>query len=60
MELQGRGEVGVQSVRMGDWKAYRKGGWKGDLELYDLGKDIGEKTILQGNIQTSSSAWKRS
>jgi arylsulfatase A-like enzyme len=33
-----------QSVRMGNWKAYRKGGWEGTLELYDLGKDIGETT----------------
>jgi arylsulfatase A len=37
-----------QSVRMGNWKAYRKGGWAGKLELYDLGKDIGEKTNIAG------------
>ncbi len=35
-----------QSVRMGDWKAYRKGGWNGTIELYDLSKDIGETTDL--------------
>lgn len=35
-----------QSVRMGDWKAYRKGGWSGTIELYDLSKDIGETTDL--------------
>lgn len=32
-----------QSVRKGDWKAYRKGGWNGTIELYDLSKDIGEQ-----------------
>jgi len=37
-----------QSVRMGDWKAYRKGGWEGKLELYDLGKDMGETTNIAG------------
>jgi arylsulfatase A len=37
-----------QSVRMGDWKAYRKGGWNGNLELYDLAKDIGETTNIAG------------
>lgn len=40
-EYYGRGEK-QQSVRIGNWKGYRKGGWKGELELYDLGKDIGE------------------
>ena len=35
-----------QSVRMGDWKAYRKGGWNSTIELYDLSKDIGETTDL--------------
>jgi arylsulfatase A-like enzyme len=35
-----------QSVRMGNWKAYRQGGWEGDLELYDLGTDIGETTNI--------------
>lgn len=32
-----------QSVRMGKWKAYRKGGWNGKLELYNLDTDIGEE-----------------
>ncbi|MBA2113484.1 arylsulfatase [Bremerella alba] len=32
-----------QSVRMGKWKAYRKGGWDGKLELYNLYADIGEQ-----------------
>ncbi len=31
-----------QSVRMGDWKAYRNGGTMAKLELYDLNCDIGE------------------
>lgn len=35
-----------QSVRMGNWKAYRKNGTKGKLELYDLSKDIGETKDL--------------
>ena len=35
-----------QSVRIGDWKGYRKGGWNGKLELYDLGKDIGEENDI--------------
>lgn len=33
-----------QSVRMGNWKAYRKGGWNGNLELYDLGASFPETT----------------
>ena len=38
-------EIGNQTaVRMGDWKAYRKGGEKAAWELYDLAKDIGEAT----------------
>ena len=37
------GEVPMQAVRMGKWKGVRpKAG--GDLELYDLSKDIAEKT----------------
>lgn len=35
-----------QSVRMGDWKAYRKGGWDSAIELYDLGQDIGEENNI--------------
>jgi len=36
-------EIGNQTaVRMGDWKAFRKGGEKGAWELYDLSKDISE------------------
>ncbi|BDS07595.1 N-acetylgalactosamine-6-sulfatase [Oceaniferula spumae] len=35
-----------QSVRMGDWKAYRKGGWAGKIELYDLAKDREEQNDL--------------
>ncbi|MBK1831260.1 arylsulfatase [Verrucomicrobiaceae bacterium R5-34] len=35
-----------QSVRMGDWKAYRKGGWEGKIELYDLAKDREEQHDL--------------
>ncbi len=35
-----------QSVRMKDWKAYRNGGWKADMELYDLAKDPGEQNNL--------------
>jgi len=35
-----------QSVRKGDWKAYRKGGWDAPVELYDLSKDIGEEKDL--------------
>ncbi len=31
-----------QSVRIGDWKGYRIGGWDGDIELYNLKNDIGE------------------
>jgi arylsulfatase A len=38
-------EIGNQTaVRMGDWKAYRKGGDTAAWELYDLGKDISETT----------------
>ena len=38
-------EIGNQTaVRMGDWKAYRKGGEQGAWELYDLSKDISETT----------------
>ena len=38
-------EIGNQTaVRMGDWKAFRKGGEKGVWELYDLSKDISETT----------------
>ena len=35
-----------QSVRIGDWKGYRTGGWDGKIELYDLSKDIGETKDL--------------
>lgn len=36
---------GQQAVRMGDWKGVRQGMQKGnlDIQLFDLGKDIGEK-----------------
>ena len=38
-------EIGNQTaVRMGSWKAYRKGGENGVWELYDLSKDISEAT----------------
>lgn len=38
-------EIGKQTaVRMGDWKAVRKGGDNGSWELYDLAKDISETT----------------
>lgn len=38
-------EIGNQAaVRMGDWKAYRKGGPRADWQLYDLTNDIGEAT----------------
>jgi len=36
---------GKQAVRMGDWKAIRNAA-KGSMELYDLGKDIGETLDL--------------
>ena len=40
-------EIGNQTaVRMGDWKAYRKGGETGTWELYDLSKDISETTSV--------------
>ena len=40
-------EIGAQTaVRMGDWKALRKGGEKGAWELYDLAKDISETTSV--------------
>ncbi|MGJ8655743.1 MAG: arylsulfatase [Akkermansiaceae bacterium] len=32
-----------QSVRIGDWKGYRLGGWNGKMEIYDLKNDIGEQ-----------------
>jgi len=32
------------AVRMGEWKAYRKGGKQASWELYDLSKDISETT----------------
>jgi len=35
-----------QSVRMGNWKAYRRGGWNGKLELYDLANDVGEENDI--------------
>jgi len=35
-----------QSVRMGRWKGYRKGGWRGTTELYDLSADPGETRDL--------------
>ncbi len=35
-----------QSVRLGKWKAYRKGGWQGTVEIYDLEEDPGETTDL--------------
>ena len=35
-----------QSVRIGNWKGYRKGGWDSKFELYDLSKDIGENNNL--------------
>jgi arylsulfatase A-like enzyme len=35
---------GDQAVRMGDWKGVRNKG--GDIELFDLGADIGEKNDL--------------
>lgn len=38
-------EIGNQTaVRMGDWKAFHKGGEKAAWELYDLSKDISETT----------------
>jgi arylsulfatase A-like enzyme len=38
-------EIGNQTaVRMGNWKAYRKGGERAAWELYDLSKDISETT----------------
>ncbi|NNJ24009.1 arylsulfatase [Alienimonas chondri] len=40
-------ETGAQqSVRKGDWKAYRRGGWNGTTELYDLSKDVDESDDL--------------
>jgi len=33
---------GRQAVRLGDWKAYRRGGI-GDIQLYNLREDIGEQ-----------------
>ena len=40
-------EIGNQTaVRMGDWKAYRKGGPRTDWQLYDLKNDIGETTDI--------------
>jgi len=36
-----------QAVRMGNWKAVRKG-MRGPVELYDLGKDVGETTDVAG------------
>jgi arylsulfatase len=33
---------GRQAVRLGDWKAYRRGG-SGDIQLYNLREDIGEQ-----------------
>jgi len=38
-------EIGNQTaVRLGDWKAYRKGGPRADWQLYDLKNDMGEAT----------------
>jgi len=38
-------EIGNQTaVRMGDWKAYRKGGPRAEWQLYELTNDIGETT----------------
>ena len=34
-----------QALRMGDWKAVRKG-YRGEIELYDLAADIGERNDL--------------
>ena len=31
-----------QSVRMGKWKAYRKGGWDAPIEIYNIEDDEGE------------------
>lgn len=36
------------AVRMGDWKAVRKGVEQGEWELYDLSKDISETTNVAG------------
>jgi arylsulfatase A len=39
-----------QSVRIGDWKGYRRGGWNGTFELYDLSQDIAEeRDILESH-----------
>ena len=38
----------AQAVRMGDWKAVRRPMLTGDIELYDLSRDIGETTDLAG------------
>ncbi len=35
-----------QAVRFGDWKAIRKPMFTGEIELYDLKKDIGEESNL--------------
>ncbi|MBI2688742.1 MAG: arylsulfatase [Acidobacteria bacterium] len=44
-------DVPMQAVRMGNWKGVRpKAG--GALELYDLSKDIGEKTDLAAKFPT--------
>jgi arylsulfatase A-like enzyme len=37
-----------QAVRMGKWKAYRIDGLEGEMELYDLAADPGEKNNLAG------------
>lgn len=36
----------AQAVRMGDWKAVRRPMLTGDVELYDLSRDVGETTDL--------------
>ncbi|MDF1861874.1 MAG: arylsulfatase [Verrucomicrobiales bacterium] len=35
--------AGKQALRFGDWKAIRKPMHTGEIELYDLGKDLGEE-----------------
>jgi arylsulfatase A-like enzyme len=41
---------GRQSVRFGNWKAIREPMFTGNVQLYDLAKDIGETTnIAQAN-----------
>ena len=38
-----------QAVRMGKWKAYRRDGIFGEIELYDIENDIGEENNLAAN-----------